>query len=602
MFKKLIWVLKLENFKNMILRFPVSFTMVLWITLLLFIYVKTWYPWSGYENILLKSTLTFSLMFFLSLGLYLACEDTKLTDNKKALFQVLPLLFWALFYYFFDMDFRYYNNVIFYILSLTGISAFVFFAPFIKNFKKACDNNLYYQYFYRMAIVFLFGFFVGWLMFLLGFIAIISVQLLFDISINDTISNWAVISLAFITPVMCLMQIPEDNQKLSKNFSINNFSSLIIKYILTPAVFIYFLILYAYSIKVLMNFNDWPRQEVSSLVIAFTIVWYITYLLTYYFENIKLISRLRKAFPFVVVPQLFMLFYAIYLRIAQYDLTVNRYFVVVFGLWLLIISLYLIFSKKKSLISITSVLTLFTIIISIWPWSVFSLPWERQLNRLETNLKQAWILVDWEIIPLNDYSDIDANLSKQIYDGMTYVCNSVDCDILEKMFPEQVKSQKNNWYIIWSIAEQIKVRSYRPINTESTEYVYGNINGSIYPISLDWYDYIVEVSRKYEYDFDLTDSIYKNLTLIINTDMDYLSIVEDNKILEKISILELKKSLYDMYTIDKITEFTKDELTYDLEWEKYNIRLFIYNFSFNIKEKELEKFNYIDAYWLIKEK
>lgn len=602
MFKKLIWVLKLENFKNMILRFPVSFTMVLWITLLLFIYVKTWYPWSGYENILLKSTLTFSLMFFLSLGLYLACEDTKLTDNKKALFQVLPLLFWALFYYFFDMDFRYYNNVIFYILSLTGISAFVFFAPFIKNFKKACDNNLYYQYFYRMAIVFLFGFFVGWLMFLLGLIAIVSVQLLFDISINDTISNWAVISLAFITPVMCLMQVPEDNQKLSKNFSINNFSSLIIKYILTPAVFIYFLILYAYSIKVLMNFNDWPRQEVSSLVIAFTIVWYITYLLTYYFENIKLISRLRKAFPFVVVPQLFMLFYAIYLRIAQYDLTVNRYFVVVFGLWLLIISLYLIFSKKKSLISITSVLTLFTIIISIWPWSVFSLPWERQLNRLETNLKQAWILVDWEIIPLNDYSDIDVNLSKQIYDGMTYICNSVDCDILEKIFPEQVKSQKNNWYTVTTIAEQIKVRSYRPINAESTEYVYGNINGSIYPISLDWYDYIVEVSRKYEYDFDLTDSIYKNLTLIINTDMDYLSIVEDNKILEKISILELKKSLYDMYTIDKITEFTKDELTYDLEWEKYNIRLFIYNFSFNIKEKELEKFNHIDAYWLIKEK
>jgi hypothetical protein len=79
----------------------------------------------------------------------------------------------------------------------------------------------------------------------------------------------------------------------------------------------------------------------------------------------KFISIIRKVFPFVVIPQIFMLFYAIYLRIAQYDLTTNRYFVVIFGVWLLVISMYFVFSKKKNLVIIPAVLTLFTIIISV---------------------------------------------------------------------------------------------------------------------------------------------------------------------------------------------------------------------------------------------
>jgi hypothetical protein len=102
------------------------------------------------------------------------------------------------------------------------------------------------------------------------------------------------------------------------------------------------------------------------MVIWFSIFGYITYMFSYVFEEKnKFIKIFRKVFPYIVIPQIFMLFYAIYLRINQYDITINRYFIVVFGLWLLIISLYYIFSKKKHLAFIPAVLTLFTIIISI---------------------------------------------------------------------------------------------------------------------------------------------------------------------------------------------------------------------------------------------
>jgi hypothetical protein len=102
------------------------------------------------------------------------------------------------------------------------------------------------------------------------------------------------------------------------------------------------------------------------MVIGFSIFGYIIYIFSYIFENTnKFIKSYRKYFPYAVIPQIFMLFYAIYLRIAQYDITVNRYLVVMFGIWLLLTSLYFVFSKKKSLPIIPALLTIFTILISI---------------------------------------------------------------------------------------------------------------------------------------------------------------------------------------------------------------------------------------------
>ena len=78
-----------------------------------------------------------------------------------------------------------------------------------------------------------------------------------------------------------------------------------------------------------------------------------------------MVQIFRKYFPIVVLPQIPMLGYAIILRINQYDLTMNRYFVVIFGVWLTIISLYFMIGKIKSLTIIPATLTVITLFISI---------------------------------------------------------------------------------------------------------------------------------------------------------------------------------------------------------------------------------------------
>lgn len=179
-------------------------------------------------------------------------------------------------------------------------------------------------------------------------------------------SHWAVIALALIPPLYALIVFPNRSEIEKKTYETNRFFSFLIRFIAVPFIYIYFLILYAYSAKVLMNFSDWPKGMISWMVIAFSTFGYVAYIFSEpYAKNGAHIALFRKYFPYAVVPQIFMLFYAIYLRIAQYDLTMNRYFVVIFGIWLLGISLYLIISQRKSLAVITASLTCISLLISV---------------------------------------------------------------------------------------------------------------------------------------------------------------------------------------------------------------------------------------------
>lgn len=115
-------------------------------------------------------------------------------------------------------------------------------------------------------------------------------------------------------------------------------------------------------------------------------------------SSFRLVEVFRKYFPIVVIPQIAMLFYAISLRIYQYDITINRYFVVVFGLWLLGVSLYFVLSKYKYIAQIPASIALCSIVISVGPWSVYTLPENRQTERLKTLLTETNILQNGKII------------------------------------------------------------------------------------------------------------------------------------------------------------------------------------------------------------
>ena len=174
------------------------------------------------------------------------------------------------------------------------------------------------------------------------------------------------------------------------------------------------------------------------MVIGFSAFGYLIYIFSRAYEEESALTRVfRRYFPLLVLPQVCMLFYAIYLRIAQYDITMNRYFVVVFGIWLTIISLYYVLSTKRYLSLIPSSLVAIILIISVGPWSVYSYPLARQEVRLMNNLRTANILQDGKIVPLTNVRDISKELSNDIASGISYVCDFRDCKIITQLFVDQ---------------------------------------------------------------------------------------------------------------------------------------------------------------------
>ncbi len=639
-----IEVLK-QNLQNIVHRFPLPLLLSLAVTMIIFYLIATDIPnQSQVLEILLKFIFTFSTLFFLSVWVSLFREsEEKKWINNYLIFQVPVLVFWVLFYYGMRSWFENFNSIIYIILTLVWIISYIFFAPFTKNTWKDLESEAsYLRYFYHISFVFFVSLIVGGTLALLGNWAILAVENLFDVSFSNSwniYGYWTTLALALFSPLFFLSELPKASSFENDTPVVNVFLSFLTKYILVPFVFVYFIILYAYSIKVLLNFWDWPKGQISWMVIVFSILGYIAYIFSSIFEsaewNNKFIELFRKYFPYAVIPQTAMLFYAIALRIGQYDITINRYFVVVFWLWLVWISLYFIISKAKSLLYIPAALTLITIVISIWPWSVYSLPISRQVARLENNLQEARILTDsieWRrIIPLENYTDINQDISKQIYDGIEYICNYNNCEELRSIFPlimQDIETQDfkdfqnkeadysylrndfnwytgqeeisypwvSNWKYIQKITDIIKVQSYFAWQDER-QFISINFSPEVFQKNLDisGYDTLNILSLRNWNDTDLhVNTVSEEL---------YYNTEESQETIDLSNVFEALRTIWSSW------ELQKTRLEYLVEWEKNDFKIIVTGAYLYVGQKTWEDSNNtvdrttsLDGYILIKNK
>lgn len=607
------WSLK-KNISDVAKRFPLPFifSALTFCLFLLVIWLDDFFK--DYLDNIFKLILTFIVCFFFSVWLDLFLEEFSLDKLKNWLIKIIPILFGFGFYYFLNLD-NEFESAVYIILTLTWFLGFLFISSFFMDFfKKRYSENLYYNYFFKVSLSFLFSFILWWVLFALWTIWIWAVTTLFNLEdyleVWKFIWYWASFSLSLVAPIFWLINLPEKNSLDKENFYENKFFSFLVKYIWIPFIYVYFLILYAYTVKVLINFSDWPKWEVSWMVIGFSTFWYLIYIFSYIFEEkTNYIKVFRKYFPYVVFPQLFMLFYAIYLRIAQYDLTINRYFVVVFWLWLLALSAYYIFSTKKYLWFISMSLSFFIIIISIWPWWVYNLPEARQYDRLISNLEKAKILNGENITPLKNYQDIDKELSNNIYSWISYLCNTYDCENIKELFKEELSKEEerarkefyeNNqkeaekikmkwdevpeylleeydwmskWEIVSFLWEYLNVYDKYSYVDEQKYLNFGkNYDESFYPISLEDYSYLVNIS-------EVENTTKDNISIKVDVDLKKLDLVKDWKIVESFSLEQINNSLIDVKGKSWKNDLKVSDLTFLLVWEKSDIKIFFENYT-----------------------
>ena len=284
-------------------------------------------------------------------------------------------------------------------------------------------------------------------------IALTSLKLLFDIDIHSELyfEIWIVLISIFNTWFF-VSGIPENFDPLEQIYEYPKGLKTFSQFVLLPLLALYLIILYTYGTKILLLW-DWPKGIVSYLIICVSVLGILTFLLLHPYGNQdgnSWIKKSSKGYYFMLFPLLIILFIAIFMRVGDYGITINRYVILFLGVWLFIVFLYTALGKTN-IKFIPSSLACLLIIVSFGPWGMFSFSEKSQVNRLKNILETAGILENSKVknetywikdsIP-NLYSDNEFENESKLNDSLASEVKS----ILEYLDSHHGFSSIKEWY------------------------------------------------------------------------------------------------------------------------------------------------------------
>lgn len=294
-----------------------------------------------------------------------------------------------------------------------SIHLLVSFAPYLRGKQL----NGFWQYNRLLFTRFVLSVIYSGFLYVGIALALVSLNLLFEIKIHDKLyfDLWIVI-VGFFNTWFFVSGMPTNFDDLEEideyPFGLKVFS----QYILLPLLVLYLVILYLYGAKIIVLW-DWPKGVVSWLIIAVAVLGIFAFLLIHPFgqkEENSWIKKFSKAYYFILLPLVAMLFIAISMRLADYGITINRYIVLLLGVWLTIVCFYFIMGKNNiKFIPIS--LCVMMLLMSFGPWSMFNVSENSQSERLKTILTENGILKDGKVV--NEQTiKIDSNYYSQDYE------------------------------------------------------------------------------------------------------------------------------------------------------------------------------------------
>jgi len=382
------------------MRYPV--TAILSITLMIILIIQNERNIDGiYETEMLRRlAMTAAIGMLASISLKHLQE--RFWQNMPSLTIVVPpaILIMGLYYFFFTEEMNSINGIRFIGLILTLIIA-IFYTLKLK------ENEDYEPYVIRIF----YGFFItvlysGVLYF--GISAIIfTINTLFDADIDGKWYFYFFLMVTFIFGALMFLSKLPSKEESYRDYAYSKALKILLLYIVIPLITIYTGILYVYFIKILIT-QEWPRGLVSNLVIWYSVVSAaVIFFTTPILKENKVAQLFRTWFPRILLPILAMMFMSIGKRIAQYGVTENRYFIVLLGIWVLLIMIYFIVKRNLTNIFIPVSLSIFALVSILGPLSAFSVSSFSQNQRFTALLEKNDMLQSGEIQPGTDVSEED---------------------------------------------------------------------------------------------------------------------------------------------------------------------------------------------------
>lgn len=281
--------------------------------------------------------------------------------------------------------FYFYGNDVAFIWMPIILMLTVLVAPFL--FRKS-DNASFWYFLHRLAIGYLVSTIGG--MVLGGGVvaAMASVGYLFDVTIVETAYFYVFYFVVLVyMPFIMLFWLPETFDVDPAACKTASGVQFILNWVLAPLAVLYFVILYAYGGKILIQW-ELPRGNVAAIVTGFGALGIFIYILGWALRDSgnKLLTLLyRHYFKLLILPVV-LLFVAIMTRTGDYGMTEARYFVWLAAFWLGGMAILYTVRPQTPLKIIVATLAVMLFLASFGPWGAKSMSDRSQLNRLNAVL------------------------------------------------------------------------------------------------------------------------------------------------------------------------------------------------------------------------
>jgi hypothetical protein len=372
--------------------------------------------------------------------------------------------------------------------------------------------------------------------------ALWAIENLFGLDISWKYYLDIIFFVAFIFNTLFFLKgIPKDFSIFSNSVEYKKALRIFVEYILIPIIVIYFIILYFYLFKIVF-LQKIPNGWVCIPILIFSFIGILAYLLIYPIRNDRskpIIFTFARYFYYILLPLLSLYFIAIILRIKPFGITEDRYLGFVLGVWILIISLYIIFSKRDNIIIIPTSLIVILFLSAIGPWGMFQLSIQNQVLRLEKNLKRNHILSHNEILHDKTEIKLDESDAKSIQSILQYLYKRDELEKIRKWIPE---SELNNLKLAIDSNQLFKL--YPVFGLKETKNdrilisVKSNIQFSNHPINIQGYHFIQQFQLSRDDNDDMKSDVniqLKQNSLQINQASNSV-IVSIDSILQSVSL------------------------------------------------------------------
>ncbi|WP_036728142.1 DUF4153 domain-containing protein [Peptoniphilus mikwangii] len=307
----------------------------------------------------------------------------------------------------YEIGYTYFGLLLFFVVSCAYISKLFYHKDYIAYALKIISSGIISVFY---SLVLFFGMSVIYYSF----------KHLFGISISlEVYFNTAILIFLPFNCGIFLSGLPRCRDSFD-NYEISKPIKILLAYILIPIFTVYAIIIYLYFAKIIF-IREIPSGIVTNLVLWFSILTTILLFILGKIRDIFFVNCFRKVFPIAMIPLLGMMFYSIGIRVYQYGVTENRYFVIVGGIFCLISMLYYIFYNKNSNITIPVVLSALILLSSVGPVSAYNVTASNQNARLNKLLYENNMLKGDKIIP---NSNVEEDAKEEIIEIVKYMSNN----------------------------------------------------------------------------------------------------------------------------------------------------------------------------------